>query len=158
MAVGQKVYPSSIVVDTRADTVKFGVVACDPCNGSDPPAYYKAEVDFRFPKGLLATGDASRVEDTIGQVFSVDGGNDAAQGQDAQAGPGQMEGQTSAEASASGAPASPEPLSIQQGQTIAQVEQGLGKPVKMLTVGAKVIYVYRDLKVTFTNGKVTDVQ
>jgi len=153
LPVGQQVYPASIAVDTRSDTVKFMVIACAACNGTDPPTYYKAQVDFRFPKGVLATGDASQVEDTIGQVFSIDNSGDAGQ-----AGAGPAAGQASAQAPASPAPAAPEPLNIQQGQTIAQVEQALGKPSKILTAGTKVIYVYRDLKVTFTNGKVADVQ
>jgi hypothetical protein len=151
LAVGQKAYPASIAVDTRRDTVRFVVIACEPCNGNDPPTYYKAEVDFRFPRGLLASGDASQVEDTIGQVFSIDNSASAeaaAQGQGAQAG---------AAPAASAAPA-PEPVNVQQGQTIAEVEQALGKPLKILTVSNKVIYVYHDLKVTFTNGKVADVQ
>ncbi len=153
LPVGQQVYPASIAVDTRSDTVKFMVIACAACNGNDPPTYYKAQVDFRFAKGVLATGDASQVEDTIGQVFSIDNSNDAAQ-----ADPGAAAGQAPAAAPASAVPAAPEPLNVQQGQTIAQVEQALGKPAKILTAGAKVIYVYRDLKVTFTNGKVADVQ
>lgn len=157
LAVGQKVYPQSIAVDTKANTVKFGVVACNPCNGNDPPTYYKAEVDFRLPKGLLASGDASQVEDTIGQVFSIDSGGDATQGQDAQAAPAQTAGQGEAAAPASPAPA-PEPVSIQQGQTIEEVEQALGKPTKIFTTATKVIWVYPDLKITFRHGKVTDVQ
>ena len=149
LAVGQRAYPATITVDTKRDIVKFSVVACDPCNATDPPTYYKAEVDFRLPKGLLATGDASQVEDTIGQVFSIDSGGDAAPAQDAPAGPARA---------ASPAPAPAEPVSIQQGQTIAEVEQALGKPVKTLKVATKVIYIYSDLKITFRSGKVTDVQ
>lgn len=151
LAVGQQAYLAHMDVDNKRDTVKFTVVACAGCNGNDPPTYYKAAVDFKFPKGLLATGDASQVEDTIGQVFSIDNSASseaAAQGQGAQAGAGQA---------ASAAPA-PEPVNVQQGQTIAEVEQALGKPLKILTVSNKVIYVYHDLKVTFTNGKVADVQ
>jgi hypothetical protein len=151
LAVGHKAYPASIAVDAKRDTVKFLVVACEPCNGDAPPTYYKAEVDFRFPRGFLATGDASQVEDTIGQVFSIDSGGDAAPAQDAQPGPAQA-------ASPAPAPASPEPVSIQQGQTIAEVEQALGKPAKTIRVAAKVIYVYSDLKITFRNGRVTNVQ
>ncbi len=49
-------------------------------------------------------------------------------------------------------------MSIQQDQTIAEVEQALGKPAKTLTVATKVIFIYPDLKITFKNGKVTDVQ
>jgi len=151
LAVGQRAYPAKIAVDDKHDTVKFSVLACDPCNATDPPTYYKAAVDFRFPKGLLASGDASQVEDMIGQVFSIDSGGDAVQAQDAPAGPAPA-------ASPAPAPAPAQPVSIQQGQTIAAVEQALGKPVKTITLASKVIYVYSDLKITFRNGKVTDVQ
>ena len=55
-------------------------------------------------------------------------------------------------------PPPPDPVSVTAGQTIKQVEDALGQPVKKLKVGAKTIYVYKDLKVTFTNGKVTNVE
>jgi hypothetical protein len=34
----------------------------------------------------------------------------------------------------------------------------IGKPEKIVDLGAKQIYVYKDLKVTFVSGKVSDVQ
>jgi hypothetical protein len=34
----------------------------------------------------------------------------------------------------------------------------LGQPEKIVNLGAKQIFVYKDLKVTFINGKVVDVQ
>ena len=42
--------------------------------------------------------------------------------------------------------------------TIDQVQQALGAPLKTVNLGAKQIYVYKDLKITFLNGKVSDVQ
>ena len=42
--------------------------------------------------------------------------------------------------------------------TVEQVEAAFGPPDKKVTIGAKMIYVYRDLKITFTNGKVSDAQ
>jgi hypothetical protein len=42
--------------------------------------------------------------------------------------------------------------------TTDQVESALGKPDKIFNLGAKQIYVYKDVKVTFLNGKVSDVQ
>ena len=39
-----------------------------------------------------------------------------------------------------------------------QVQAAIGKPDKMVNLGSKQIYVYKDLKVTFVNGKVSDVQ
>ena len=47
---------------------------------------------------------------------------------------------------------------VKLGQTIEQVDQNLGTPQKILKAGAKVIYVYQDLKITFENGKVADLQ
>jgi len=38
------------------------------------------------------------------------------------------------------------------------VKAALGPPEKIVNLGAKQIYVYKDLKVTFVNGKVSDVQ
>ena len=51
-----------------------------------------------------------------------------------------------------------EPQTIEKGQTTDQVQAALGKPDKIVNLGAKQIYVYKDLKVTFVNGKVSDVQ
>jgi len=51
-----------------------------------------------------------------------------------------------------------DPVSVSEGQTIDQVVAALGQPVKKAKVGSKDIYYYKDLKVTFVNGKVTDVQ
>jgi hypothetical protein len=50
------------------------------------------------------------------------------------------------------------PKSIALGQTMAEVEGVLGKPETVINLGAKVTYVYKNMKVIFTNGKVTDVQ
>jgi cell division protein FtsN len=51
-----------------------------------------------------------------------------------------------------------EPQSIEKGMTTDQVEGAMGKPEKIVNLGPKKIYVYKDLKVTFLNGKVFDVQ
>jgi hypothetical protein len=50
------------------------------------------------------------------------------------------------------------PKTVEVGQTIEQVDQILGAPQKILKAGTKVIYIYQDLKVTFENGKVADLQ
>jgi hypothetical protein len=56
------------------------------------------------------------------------------------------------------APSSAGSVTISLGQSIAEVEAINGKPDKIIDLGAKKIYVYRDLKITFTDGKVSDVQ
>ena len=40
----------------------------------------------------------------------------------------------------------------------AEVEQILGRPRDVANVGSKKIYVYKDIKVTFLDGRVSDVQ
>ncbi|MBV9780657.1 MAG: hypothetical protein JOY62_11865 [Acidobacteriaceae bacterium] len=55
------------------------------------------------------------------------------------------------------APASP-PTEISTGQTIDQVTGSLGPPKSIVDLGAKKIYIYKDMKITFKDGKVTDVQ
>ncbi len=60
-------------------------------------------------------------------------------------------------AAAPAAPAAP-PTPIALGQTIDQVTANLGQPKNILDLGAKKIYVYKDIKITFTGGKVTDIQ
>ena len=51
-----------------------------------------------------------------------------------------------------------ETKSIELGQTKEQVEAILGKPEKSAKIGTKEIYTYKDIKVTFVNGKMTDAQ
>jgi len=69
-------------------------------------------------------------------------------------------GPTEQAAPPAGQPPAPQtaPQSIQLGQTIDQVVAILGQPDKTVNLGLKQIYVYKDLKVTFVNGKVSDVQ
>ena len=47
---------------------------------------------------------------------------------------------------------------IELGQSPEQVEKILGKPENIIKLGEKTTYVYKNMKVTFMNGKVSDVQ
>ena len=49
-------------------------------------------------------------------------------------------------------------MSIEKGMTPDQVEAAMGKPEKKVTLGVKLIYYYKDMKVIFMSGKVSDVQ
>jgi hypothetical protein len=149
-AVGEKVYPTKIDVNLSKAKISFTVVACDSCNGVNPPTSMKGEVVFQFAKGYLEKASVADVEDAIGKIFLISaddqpsqGGNDSNQQQNQQ--PAQEQSQA-------------EPQTIQLGMTTDQVQAALGKPEKIFNVGAKQIYVYKDVKVTFQNGKVADVQ
>ena len=167
-AVGDKVYPMKIDVNVAKDTVTLEIVACDTCNKTDPPTYNKANVVFQFPKGSLASAAAGGVEDTIGQVLTISsedaqqdqgGGQQQGGDQGGQQQGGQQAGQDQGQQQQPAAqPAPAEPASIEKGMTPDQVEAAMGQPDKKVNLGSKQIYVYKDLKVTFLNGKVSDVQ
>ena len=50
------------------------------------------------------------------------------------------------------------PPTIAIGQTMNQVTAGFGQPQKVANLAGKVIFYYKDMKVTFTNGKVSNVE
>jgi hypothetical protein len=158
-AKGDKVYATKVDVKVEKDIVALAIVACDTCNKTDPPTYNKATVEFVFPKGSLAKASAGDVEDTIGQLLAI---SDDSQGSDQQQQQGdqQQQGQQQGGQDQGGQQQQQqqEPQSIQMGMTMDQVQQALGQPQKTVNLGPKQIYVYKDLKVTFFNGKVVDVQ
>lgn len=55
------------------------------------------------------------------------------------------------------APAGPPPT-VALGQSIAEVTSAFGAPTRVIDLGVKKIYVYKDMKVTFKAGKVSDVE
>jgi len=148
---GDKVYPVKIDVNIDKAKISFTVVACDSCNGVNPPTSMKGEVVFQFAKGYLEKASAGEIEDAIGQVFAISNDDQQTQGGDANAQQGQQQSAPQEEQQA-------EPQTVQLGMTTDQVQSALGKPEKIFNVGAKQIYVYKDVKVTFLNGKVSDVQ
>jgi hypothetical protein len=159
---GDKVYPAKVDVNLQKDTVELSIVACDKCNNTDPPTYNKAQVLFEFPKGSLAKASAGDVEDTIGQLLAVSDDSQQQGDQNSQQQQGQQGGQDQ-QAADQGQQQQPpqqqaEPQTIEKGQTPDQVEAALGKPDKIVNLGAKQLYIYKDMKVTFLNGKVSDVQ
>ena len=151
LPAGEKVYVSKLDVNLKKDSIGFRIIECDSCNGVSQPSSYQGQVVFQFAKGSLANASVPDVEDTIAKVFAVDPGT-------AETPAAQPAGQPEQPAAAQQAPEQPPPAQIQLGQTIDQVVAALGQPQKIVDLGAKKIYVYKDLKVTFVNGKVSDVQ
>ena len=174
--VGERVYPSKIAVNLPKDQVTIGIIACDSCNNVSPATFYKADVVFQFLKGALATTSLSQVEDTIAELLNIDDSpSDQGVGQGGNVN-GADNGNANANASAdandqpqvanpgagAGQPQQqappPEPQQIEKGQTPDQVRAVLGQPDKVVNFGSKQIFIYKDLKVTFLNGKLSDVQ
>ena len=158
-AKGDKVYPTKIDVNVAKDTVTMGIVACDTCNSTDPPTYNKAEVVFEFPKGSLASATAPSVQKIIMQVFTVskDDSKDAKKDDKGGDKGGQQAGGGDQGQQGGDAPAA-DPVSIEKGMTPDDVVAAMGQPEKKVTLGTKQIYYYKDMKVIFINGKVSDVQ
>ncbi|MGA7077351.1 MAG: hypothetical protein WBQ43_07295 [Terriglobales bacterium] len=166
--VNNKVYPSKLAVNLPKDQVVISIVACDSCNNTDPKTFYKADVVFQFAKGTLATTSPTQVEDAIAGLLAIDdsgnsndqgnnqGGNGDSNGNDQQG--GNQQGGGGGGGGGGQAQQQAPPQQIEKGQTPDQVTAAIGQPDKIVNLGAKQIYVYKDIKVTFINGKVSDVQ
>jgi hypothetical protein len=154
LQVGEKAYVQTVDVNLKSDSITLFIVECDSCNGVNQQSSFKSMVSFEFAKGSLATADPAQIENTIGQILSIDTrSNGRQQTQDSSA---QQQGRQQ-QPSEQQAPL-PKPPTIQLGQTVDQVQAVLGQPDKIVNLGAKLIYVYKDLKVTFMDGKVADAQ
>jgi hypothetical protein len=151
LTVGEKVYPTKIDINRKDSKVTLAIIECDSCNSVQDRSSRKAQVVFQFPKDYLSGADGGQISDVINQILEVDTGDggDQQQGQDAQ---GQQSQQGQQQAAAQ------PPPTIQIGQSPDEVKGMLGQPEKVVNLGAKQIFVYKDLKVTFINGKVVDVQ
>ncbi len=138
---------------------------------SDPynDVRYYGEIDFQFPKGPVPPVDD--FVKTVSEVITVQpaddkdnaGKNDQGgqQAQAAAAPPASAPAQAPAPMTAIAPPPPPAdapPPTIAVGQTKDQVTTAFGQPARMAKLGAKEIYYYKDMKVTFTNGKVSNVE
>lgn|SRR6185436_17620305 len=97
--------------------------------GNTATRRYKGSLDYFFSGGYLQTADFTEIKKIINGVLVAE-----SEYQDAG------------------------PATVSLGMTPAQVESALGKPSKVIELGTKQIFVYSDIKVTFVDGKVTDVQ
>ena len=132
---------------------------------------YHSQLRFPFPKGSLPSIDA--VMHTIADVIKVQPDNSvyassghSAHGTTTSAGQrAQGIGQEQNQGAMAPIPPPPPPpdappvsQAINKGLTKDEVVAILGQPSKIIKLSAKEIYIYPDMKVTFVEGKVTDVQ
>jgi hypothetical protein len=146
---------------------------------------YKGTLTVAFKKGLPSVDDAVKL---VSEVITVQPSEEAKEGSDKSNGQqgGQQQAPASTPGGAAGTPGAaqppaaaeappapveapppaieappppaPDPVTVSLGQTVDQVVAALGQPTKKAKVGTKEIYYYKDLKVTFINGKVKDVE
>jgi hypothetical protein len=154
----EKVYVTQLRADVKNDKVTLSLIECDSCNNVQQASNFKAQIIFQFPKGYLSGGaDAGQAADMISQVLVPDQGGDQGSGRQ---GGDQASGQQG-NGGGQQQQAAPEPpketQTIEKGQTEDQVVGILGKPDKIVNLGAKKLYIYKDMKITFIGGKVSDV-
>ena len=156
LRAGDRVY--LLKTEVKDSGVTFNVQTCDFCDGSTgdfAQMPYRAALTFQYPKGYWNNTDYAQIQQTIGEVFAFAGGPNAG---------AQPDPEPVAPSGAQAAPPpppqqpQPEPVRIALGQTTDQVVSGLGQPDKVVDLGSKKIYIYKDMKITFVDGKVSDVQ
>jgi hypothetical protein len=147
----EKFWLSDIDVEENA---LFLTVISDPYN--DVRYYTK----LKFPFNKKAPPSADDVVKLVSEVIAVDGGDQAAAPAAAAPPPAPAQAAMAPIAApplpADAPPAQPKTIAV--GQTTDVVAAIMGQPDKIVNLGTKTLYIYKDLKVTFVKGKVTDVQ
>lgn len=97
--------------------------------GSSRQVRFRAVLFFPLPDELMAAGKVNEIEKVIDPIV-----------------------QSEATAKAANT------KTVSMGQTPDEVKAAVGAPDKIIQLGAKEIYVYKDMKVIFMDNKVSDVQ
>jgi hypothetical protein len=154
LAAGDKCWIVSITV--QKDGVVFKLLTDPDDNG----IRYRGDLKFPFPnKNQVPTMDAFLP--TIAEALSVvpmepPAPEPAPEVVTPPAPPARHDGEL--EPPPPPPPADTSPPTIALGQTKDKVTASFGQPVKIIKQGVKEIYIYKDMKVTFTNGKVSNVE
>jgi hypothetical protein len=152
---GEKFWITGIVAK------KDGILVSTFSDPYDDVRFY-GEIKFSFPKGSVPTVDD--FVKTVSEVITVQ----PAEGQGDQGNQGDQGGQQAPAASADQAPppdiapppppADAPPPTIALHQTKDEVIAIMGQPTRIAKLGVKEIFYYKDMKVTFTNGKVSNIE
>jgi hypothetical protein len=151
---GEKFWVTGIVA--QRDGILISTYS-DPYND----VRYYGEIKFAFPKGSVP-----QVDDFVKTVFEVitvqpaegqgDQGNQGDQGSQPAAAPADQA--PPSDIAPPSPPADTPPPTIALGQTKDEVIAAFGQPMRIAKLGVKEIFYYKDMKVTFTNGKVSNVE
>jgi hypothetical protein len=175
LAAKEKVY--LLKMEAKDDAVILTVQTCGTCDPAAVDPSHKpfvASISFKFIKGFLAITNVKQVKDAISALLLVpDAGADAAAqpaAGAAQQNAPQNAQQTQAPPPAQAAAPDPPPVKygdiapppppapeLKLGLTVDQVIAQLGQPITTATAGDKKIYLFKEWKVTFVGGKVTDI-
>jgi hypothetical protein len=148
-------------IDIQKDGILVSTFSDPYPDPSGNQVRYYGEIKFPLEKGHAPSPDD--FAKTVSEVFIVqpaedNGSQDNRGGQQSQ--PGMAPAAAAPMAAIAPPPPPPDapPPTIALGQTMAQVKAGFGEPQREAKLGAKVIFYYHDMKVTFKNGKVSDVE
>lgn len=158
---GDKVYITKIEAKTspKEDDLKMSIITTDAVDLSDGSGqkHLIAILTFKLPKDALAESAPDQVEQMIEAVITPAG--DSGQGSAEAAAPAPAPVAAAPPPPPPPPPAAPvAPQTISIGQTPDQVTAALGQPQQIIDLGAKKTYIYKDMKVIFVKGKVSDVQ
>ena len=156
LRAGERVY--LLKTEVKDTGVVLNVQTCDSCDGSPADLAqmpFRAALTFQYPKGYWNNTSYAQIQQAIGEVFAFANGPDTS----TQPNPEPV-APSGAQVAQQPPPPPPqqEPVKIGLGQTADQVVAGLGQPDKVVDLGGKKIYIYKDLKITFVDGRVSDVQ
>lgn len=132
---GQKVFLTSVkIIEYQgSDILRLFFLTADTFDrvedGNTRKRRYKGTLDYIFPGGTLQATDFAAVKTAINKVIVAESEYQSA-----------------------------DAATVTLGMTPEQVERVLGKPSKIVDLGSKKIFVYPDIKITFVDGKVSDVQ
>jgi hypothetical protein len=158
---GEKFWVTGI--EAQDDGIVFNLLS-DPYN----EVRYYSMLKFPFPKGSAPSADSFM--SAVAEVIKVAPSDDSASSGDDKKQPAAPAGQTAQAPEQQGAmapipppPPPPDappaaPKTIEKGQTKEVVVAIMGQPSKVIKLSGKEIDVYPDMKVTYINNKVTDVQ
>lgn len=145
---GEKLWVTKIGV--QKDGVVFRMYDTTGCFG---------ELKVPFAKNSVPPADALLI--MVGEVLAVQPG-DAPPAAGAALPPSEQAVQQPAASVQPAEPAQPPPppapVTINVGDSTDQVVASMGQPDRIAKIGSKDIYFYRDMKVTFVNGKVSDIE
>jgi hypothetical protein len=131
LKAGEKVYVTRIGVTNKE--VRFEIITCDTTGinveGNTRETRFAATVAFEFSEAALESADIDTIKKVIDAVLIPE-----------------------AEVSAANT------KTVQLGQTPEEVKAILGAPDNIIKLGPKEMFVYKNLKVVFVDGKVADVQ
>lgn len=120
-------------IDVSKKDIRFDLITANQedltVNGNTKQVRYMATLRFEFPNGELESADPASIEKAIETVLLPQSEVAAANTK-----------------------------TVSLGQSEDQVKAILGAPGKIINLGPKTIYVYKDIKVIFEGGKVSDVQ